>query len=287
MGRSPTPTSHGRCDSITTLTSTRTSTRLGNNISVIGPEPEDFNSTGDSYIEVRLTATDSHGLSTTVSRTVQPRRVTLTFDTVPAGLDLVIEGQTFTTPRRSRLARLEDRHRGSRPVRRPGVQHYWTSWSDGGRRPTRSSPRSAQGPTRPGLPLEQAWSCARVRASLPKSIRPGRGRCPGSPQPSLDDAGHRRLGDSGHRCVRDRHARGRLCLCLGDRDVRARRDEQDGSDHGVGQHNRRATTALRRVGTCLVLNPSANATLDLSSTVLASSPSSRRPSANDPSGVEQ
>ncbi|MBL8056492.1 MAG: PKD domain-containing protein, partial [Anaerolineales bacterium] len=50
------------------------------------PPPEDLRSTALSYLEVRLTATDALGLSATVTRTVQPRRVTLTFATQPAGL---------------------------------------------------------------------------------------------------------------------------------------------------------------------------------------------------------
>ena len=49
---------------------------VGNNLTVVAPEPEDFFSTDDSYIEVRLTATDSKGLSTTVSRNVEPRSST-------------------------------------------------------------------------------------------------------------------------------------------------------------------------------------------------------------------
>jgi glucose/arabinose dehydrogenase/PKD repeat protein len=105
----------------------------GNNITVVAPEPENFNSTEDSYIEILLTATDSSGLSATVSRVVQPRRVDLTFDTLPAGLDLVIEGQTFTGPTTvvgwtgwEIEVQAPDQLDGS------GVQHNWTSWSDGG-----------------------------------------------------------------------------------------------------------------------------------------------------------
>lgn len=50
------------------------------------PPAEDLRSTELSFLEVRLTATDSLGLSATVTRTVEPRRVGLTFNTQPAGL---------------------------------------------------------------------------------------------------------------------------------------------------------------------------------------------------------
>jgi glucose/arabinose dehydrogenase/PKD repeat protein len=105
----------------------------GNNLTVVAPEPEDFNSTQDSYIEVLLTATDSNGLSTTVTRNVLPRRIALTFQSVPSGLDLVIAGQPITTPRtvvgwRDWKIDIEapDQLDGA------GVQQNWTSWSDQG-----------------------------------------------------------------------------------------------------------------------------------------------------------
>ncbi len=50
------------------------------------PAPEDLNASALSYVEVQLTATDSLGLTTTVTREVQPRRVTLTFNTSPGNL---------------------------------------------------------------------------------------------------------------------------------------------------------------------------------------------------------
>lgn len=50
------------------------------------PAPEDLYASAMSYVEVRLTATDSFGLTTTVTREVQPMRVTLTFNTSPGNL---------------------------------------------------------------------------------------------------------------------------------------------------------------------------------------------------------
>jgi glucose/arabinose dehydrogenase len=106
---------------------------VGNNLHIVGPEPENFNSTQDSYIEVRLTATDSKGLSKTISRAVQPRRINVTFQTVPTGFDLIADGQAITAPRTllgwngwKVIIEAPDQRNDS------GVQYRWTSWSDGG-----------------------------------------------------------------------------------------------------------------------------------------------------------
>ena len=52
-----------------------------------------------SFLEVELTATDSQGLSTTVTRELRPRLVDLTFVTEPAGLSVGINGEPVTGPR--------------------------------------------------------------------------------------------------------------------------------------------------------------------------------------------
>lgn len=52
----------------------------------------------EAVIEIRLTATDSHGGSTSAVRTISPRTVDLTFDTTPSGLTLSIAGVNRVTP---------------------------------------------------------------------------------------------------------------------------------------------------------------------------------------------
>ena len=69
---------------------------MGNNLNVTGPPPEDLGSTTNSYIEVLLTATDSWGLTATVSKDVDPALVDVTFATSPVGLDLVVAGETIS-----------------------------------------------------------------------------------------------------------------------------------------------------------------------------------------------
>jgi glucose/arabinose dehydrogenase/PKD repeat protein len=60
------------------------------------PAPEDFNATDLSHVEVHLTATDSLGLSATVTRTVQPVKATVTFNTQPTGLQLQVNERTVS-----------------------------------------------------------------------------------------------------------------------------------------------------------------------------------------------
>ncbi|MFT5201934.1 MAG: glucose/arabinose dehydrogenase/PKD repeat protein [Candidatus Aldehydirespiratoraceae bacterium] len=105
---------------------------VGNNLNVTAPPPEDLPSTTNSNIEIRLTATDSWGQSTTVSEFVDPRLVSATFETVPAGLDVVVAGETVTTP-----ATLTMWENWTLPISAPdqasgSLPYAWTSWSSGG-----------------------------------------------------------------------------------------------------------------------------------------------------------
>jgi PKD repeat protein len=72
----------------------------GNNLAITAPMPEGLISTGaGNYLEIRLTAIDSNGLSKTVTRDVQPNRADVSFATEPSGLSVLINGDTFTTPK--------------------------------------------------------------------------------------------------------------------------------------------------------------------------------------------
>ncbi|MCC6792667.1 MAG: DNRLRE domain-containing protein, partial [Thermomicrobiales bacterium] len=62
------------------------------------PAPEDLLAATNSYLVIVLTATDSHGLSATVSQNLMPRTVQVTLDSAPSGLAIFVEGQTITTP---------------------------------------------------------------------------------------------------------------------------------------------------------------------------------------------
>jgi glucose/arabinose dehydrogenase len=70
----------------------------GNGVALTGPGPEDLAAAANSYLEIRLTATDSNGLSTTVTRSFQPRKVAVTLATSPAGRTVTVNGTSVTGP---------------------------------------------------------------------------------------------------------------------------------------------------------------------------------------------
>ncbi|MEN9933756.1 MAG: hypothetical protein RLZZ387_335 [Chloroflexota bacterium] len=70
----------------------------GPELTLTGPAPEDLPAAWSSSLEVRLTATDSTGLQTTVTREIQPRTVELTLASEPPGLQLEVSGTLVTTP---------------------------------------------------------------------------------------------------------------------------------------------------------------------------------------------
>jgi PKD repeat protein len=76
----------------------------GNGIHITAPQPEDLYSTTNTYLEIRLTATDSRGRATTVIRDVYPSLVNVSIATkeatgVPvAGLQVNVAGTSLTTP---------------------------------------------------------------------------------------------------------------------------------------------------------------------------------------------
>ena len=119
----------------------------------MGPTPEDINATATSYLEVTLTATDSDGLSTTVSRDLLPRTVDLTFATEPPGIALEVAGSPVVGP-----ATVTSWEGWRIPVVAPdqaeagGSGVTFVSWSDGARGRTTSRPRPPPRPTRRGSP---------------------------------------------------------------------------------------------------------------------------------------
>ena len=64
----------------------------GGQLTLQAPPPEDLAATAASFVEVLLTATDSGGLTSTVSRSFQPRRVPITFVTSPPRLVVLVNG---------------------------------------------------------------------------------------------------------------------------------------------------------------------------------------------------
>jgi glucose/arabinose dehydrogenase/PKD repeat protein len=105
----------------------------GNDLTTTAPSPEDLLSTGTgNHLEVRLTATDSKGLSKTITQDVQPRRVDVSLATNPSGLSLQINGQSFSAP--ETLLSWEGYRLSvdaTSPQSLSGESYAFSSWSDG------------------------------------------------------------------------------------------------------------------------------------------------------------
>jgi hypothetical protein len=88
-----------------------------------------------SYLELKLTATDSGGLTDTKSLRLDPKTVVLTFQTTPGGLSLVVNG----TSSKSSFARTVIIGSASTiiattPQQKGPKSYAFVSWSDGGAR---------------------------------------------------------------------------------------------------------------------------------------------------------
>jgi uncharacterized repeat protein (TIGR01451 family) len=85
-----------------------------------------------SYLDLRLTATDSAGLQDTKTLRLDPRTVALTFESSPTTLQLVVGGTTSVTPF-SRRVIVGSNNSISAPEQTYGnVTYAYPNWSDGG-----------------------------------------------------------------------------------------------------------------------------------------------------------
>ncbi len=107
----------------------------GAEVAFTAPPPEDLAAGATSYLAVVDTATDSAGLTTTVTRRLDPARTDLRLDSDPQGVELEVAGQTFRTP-----ARIPSWSCWGVEVSAPetvevdGGTARFSSWSDGGAR---------------------------------------------------------------------------------------------------------------------------------------------------------
>lgn len=88
-----------------------------------------------AYLEIRLTATDSQGLSATVTQRRDPQTVTHSFATDPPGLALAVGSSTAVAPF-DRTVIVGSTLSMTAPTTQAlaGVTYSWTGWSDGGAR---------------------------------------------------------------------------------------------------------------------------------------------------------
>jgi glucose/arabinose dehydrogenase/PKD repeat protein len=106
--------------------------RTGNDVTFTTPPPEDLRAAATSYLEVRLTATDSKGLTTTVTRDLLPSKVELTFGSNPGGVQLMVDGAPVTAPYTA-TSWVGHQFTVEAQAQASGGK-YWApgSWSDGG-----------------------------------------------------------------------------------------------------------------------------------------------------------
>jgi hypothetical protein len=85
-----------------------------------------------SHLELRLTATDSGGLTDTKSVRLDPRTVTLTLNTSPGGFQLSLDGSVAAAPF-TRTVIEGSKHTISAPSPQTKAKKSWVfkSWSDG------------------------------------------------------------------------------------------------------------------------------------------------------------
>ncbi len=107
----------------------------GNSLSITTDPPEDLLAATNSSLEIQVTATDASGQSTTVTRTFLPRKVDLTFQTSPPGLQVVLDTTVARTGPSTAVSwvgwglrvRADDQVAG-------GQSYRFQGWSDGGAR---------------------------------------------------------------------------------------------------------------------------------------------------------
>ena len=86
-----------------------------------------------SYLELKLTATDSGGLTDTKSLRLDPRTVVLTFQTTPGGFKLTVGGAESTaTFTRTVIVGSTNSVSAISPQIKGKKNYTFASWSDGG-----------------------------------------------------------------------------------------------------------------------------------------------------------
>ena len=73
--------------------------KAGNNFDLFpAPAPEDFYAATNSYLKIFMTVYDSDGVSRRVSRTIYPKKLTISVVSTPTGLRVLLESVALTTP---------------------------------------------------------------------------------------------------------------------------------------------------------------------------------------------
>ena len=86
-----------------------------------------------SYLTLRLTATDSGGVSATTSIDLQPQTTVLNFASSPSGLQIAVNSSSSTTPfSRTLIVGSSNSFSATTPQNLSGTTYEFSTWSDGG-----------------------------------------------------------------------------------------------------------------------------------------------------------
>jgi glucose/arabinose dehydrogenase/PKD repeat protein len=105
----------------------------GNNVSFTAPGPEDLQAAANSRLRIQLTATDSAGVTTTVTRDFNPLTVQVSLASGPSGRQLTVNGTSVTTPATvTSWAGFDLTLDAPTQTDAAGRTYGFDSWSDGG-----------------------------------------------------------------------------------------------------------------------------------------------------------
>jgi hypothetical protein len=98
------------------------------------PPPEDLDAAPLSYLEIQTTATDAQGLTRTVTQTLQPNRVTVTFATAPNGFRLDVNSTAITATKTITSWQGYVLNATAPTIQRDSSGQLWqfSAWSDSG-----------------------------------------------------------------------------------------------------------------------------------------------------------
>jgi putative cell wall-binding protein/PKD repeat protein len=96
------------------------------------PPPEDLSAVSNSYLFVTLTATDTEGIETSLTRQFDPHIVDLQFETEPTGLTVDVEGISFDGPATVRSWECDRLEVNAPDQQVEDASYSFRSWSDGG-----------------------------------------------------------------------------------------------------------------------------------------------------------
>ncbi len=95
--------------------------------------PKSGEAASNIWYEIRTTATDTNGLSATQSVNIYPLKSDMTFQTVPSGLAISLEGSPYQAPRTITGVVGFERQLGvPSPQAKDGISYQFNHWLDGG-----------------------------------------------------------------------------------------------------------------------------------------------------------